>query len=334
MAKPSPKAILAAAGKADRAELARLAKAGADLNALWRGYRPLHALIQSEVHGDAEVPSKERLRCLGELLELGADPELLGAWPPARALLVAAFVGAREYVDRLIEAGARRDVYTASALGEAPAVKKALAKDDSLARARDEGGLTALQCAAASRMWKREPKLAGKLRDIAEALLEAGADPNALTKSWSHEVDAAYFACSSGHAEMLALLLERGADATAALTSAAWQKGTELGELCLAHGAQIDAAAHDGKPLLNQLVRWGQVKPALWLLERGASPNVTDERGWTALHQAASRGNEKMLRACLAAGGDRKAMDRAGLTPLGVAVVMNRPRMAEILAEA
>ena len=78
-------------------------------------------------------------------------------------------------------------------------------------------------------------------------------------------------------------------------------------------------------------MRWGQVKPALWLLERGASPNLPDERGWTALHQAASRGNERMLRACLDAGGDREVRDRFRLTPAMVAVRMRKPRMAEIL---
>jgi hypothetical protein len=39
-----------------------------------------------------------------------------------------------------------------------------------------------------------------------------------------------------------------------------------------------------------------------------------------------------MLRACLAAGGDRTAKDRAGFTPIAVALVMHRVKMVEILA--
>jgi ankyrin repeat protein len=333
VSKGNARAVLKAAQKADRAELARLLESGADLNALWRGYRPLHALIQEQLHGDAAEPTAVRLACFDWLLAHGADPELPAAWPPARALLVAAFTGSSKYVARLLAAKARRDLFTACALGHRPAAKRALAKDPSLAQARDEGGLTALQCAAASRMGRGDPNLAAKLREIARLLLDSGADPNARTKSWIHEIDAAYLACSAGHVEMLTLLLDGGADATQALSSAAWQSDRALGEACLAHGASIDRATHAGKPLLNQLVRWGQMKPAVWLLERGASPNVPDERGWTAVHQAVSRGNVTMLRACLAAGGDRKRRDHADFAPMGVALVMRRVRMAELLAE-
>jgi ankyrin repeat protein len=51
------------------------------------------------------------------------------------------------------------------------------------------------------------------------------------------------------------------------------------------------------------------------LLAKGASPNVPDERGWTAVHQAVSRGNVKMLQDLLAAGGDASRTDNEGLTP-------------------
>jgi ankyrin repeat protein len=332
MPKVEAKTILHAAGKADRAALERLVAKGADLNALWRGYRPLHALIQEEPHAEAGEPTEERLACLEWLIEHGADPELCGAWPPAPALLVAAFVGSRAYVDLLLAKGAKRDLFGASALGDLAAVERALAKDPAVARARADGGLTALQCAAGSRMGRNDAKSAAKLLSIAEALLDAGAEPNALTKSWSHEVDAAYFACGSRNPAMLELLLDRGADATAALPSAAWKDAEDLLDLCLEHGARIDGASHEGKPLLNQLVRWGQVKQALRLLERGASPNVPDERGWTALHQAASRGNERMLRACLERGGDRTARDKNGLAPVVVAMAKGHAKLAAILA--
>ena len=327
--------ILKAAGRADRAALERLVARGGDPNAVWRGYRAIHALIQRETHGDEEEagePGTKKLECLAWLLANGADPELPGAWPPMPALIVAAFWGSRTYVDALIEGGAKRDAFAACALGDLAAVKKALVKDAAFANARAAGGLTALQCCAGSKLGRDDAKTARKLLECASALLDAGADPNARTKSWSHEIDVAYLACSAANRAMLALLLERGADATAALPSAAWRKTMELAELCLERGAAIDEAEHDEKPLLNQLVRWGQVKPALWLLERGASPNLADERGWTALHQAASRGNERMLRACLEHGGDRSAVDANGLTPLKLALIARKPRMVEILS--
>src|SRR4051812_48917956 len=66
-----------------------LVKAGADLNAAFRNYRPMHALLQDEPHAAAGKPSPERLACLEWLLQHGADPEQLGAWPAARAIVIA-----------------------------------------------------------------------------------------------------------------------------------------------------------------------------------------------------------------------------------------------------
>jgi len=81
------------------------------------------------------------------------------------------------------------------------------------------------------------------------------------------------------------------------------------------------------RPILNELVRWGQVTHALWLLARGASPNAADARGWTALHQAVSRGNERMLRALLEAGGDPRGKDAEGVTPFEMAVAKGRKKL-------
>lgn len=331
MSKPraSPaRAVVDAGRRADRRALAALLGKGADLNAVWRGYRALHALIQEDPHAEGARDPKQRLPCLVWLLEHGADPELPGAWPPARAILVAAFTGEPLYVDALREHGAKVDFFARCALGDLAGVKRELARSKERAQARDgEGGLTALQCACASRT-------GGRQLEIARLLLDAGADPNARTRSWSHEVDVAYFACATGSRELLELLLARGADATAALPSAAWRKTMELAQVCLAHGARIDEARAGGRALLNELVRWGQVKPALWLLEKGASPDIPDERGWTAVHQAASRGNERLMRAILDAGGDRTRLDGQGLAPWKIAMLARKPRMMELLASS
>jgi ankyrin repeat protein len=141
---------------------------GADLNALWRGYRPLHSLIQEKPHG-TQAATGERLACLEWMLQNGANPELTGAWPPARAVLVATWVGEEAYVDALLNAGARADGFVAAALGDTAGVKKALKSDPSFATARDEGGLTALQCCAASRMDAAKGRY-----DVAALLLKHG----------------------------------------------------------------------------------------------------------------------------------------------------------------
>jgi len=302
----------AAAGMASQPALALLKNAGADLNASWRNYRPLHNLLQVEPDAAAGKPTPARLACLEWLLANGADPEQLGAWPSARAIIVAAFVGSPEYVKVLRRGGAKMDGFAGAALGDRKLVEKALRERPDFVRGRDHGGLTALQCAAGSRMPKADTL------GIARLLIGAGAEVRALTRSWAHDVNAAYFAAGRKNQAMFDLLLESGADATDALSHAVWAGAYELAASALGHGAAIDRATANGKPLLNDVIRWGQIPQTTWLLEHGASPNVPDDRGWTAVHQAASRGNVRMLRAVLDAGGDAKRRDKEGRTPRDV----------------
>src|SRR5262245_47095904 len=114
----TPRPALAAAGMAWRDCLQVLQSHGADLNAMWRGFRPLHALMQESPHAHGGAPGPERLACLQWLLENGADPELEAAWPPSRALLIAAFTGVPEYVSVLHEHGAKVDGFVHAALGD------------------------------------------------------------------------------------------------------------------------------------------------------------------------------------------------------------------------
>jgi hypothetical protein len=111
------RAVVEAGRLAFHAALELVHRSGADLNAIWRGYRALHSLLQENGHKAAEKPDAERLECLDWLLQHGADPEQLGAWPPARSIIVAAFVGEPEYVERLRKAGAVVDAFAAAALG-------------------------------------------------------------------------------------------------------------------------------------------------------------------------------------------------------------------------
>jgi ankyrin repeat protein len=276
--------------------LARLKKHGADLNASYRNYRAIHALIQEKPHaGGSSTP--KRVRCLEWLLANGADPELTGAWPSMRAIIVACFTGEPTYVDVLRNATARLDLFAHAALGNATRVNALLAKDPTLVNSRDAGGVTALHCAAGSRLGRSSPKIARGLADTARALVQAGANVNETVPSWGDDVDVMYFAIGSGQTAVITLLLDHGADPTTALTTAAWNQDYPTAELLLARGDNIDLAVSADRPLLNDLIRWGQFKPAMWLLEKGASPHVRDARGWTAVDQARSRGNKRMLEA-------------------------------------
>jgi ankyrin repeat protein len=317
-----------------REGLALLKKHGADFNAVWRGYRPLHVLIQEAPHAHHGTPGPERIDCLRWLVENGADPELEGGWPPARALLTAAFTGVPEYIKVLRDAGARVDGFVHAALGDGGKIQNQLKKDAGFALARTSArGTTALHCCAASRL------KTGNQTAVAGLLLDHGANPNAVCQGWNHELDVTYFAIGSRQTEILELLLERGADPDAALAHAVWQKDpAECGEIALRHGADVNRARYassckDGeKPLLNQMIRWGQFAATFWLLEKGASPNIADPRGWTAVHQAVSRGNERLLKAVIDAGGDCTRKTKQGETPRDIvsserlAALLKRPR--------
>src|SRR5215469_13449401 len=105
-----PSYINAAAGNAFLDGIKALSKNGSDLNAITRNYRPLHNLLQSHVHEpQKDKPTPARLECLEWLLAHGADPELMAAWPQARAIIVAAFMGFEEYIKILKRGGARID---------------------------------------------------------------------------------------------------------------------------------------------------------------------------------------------------------------------------------
>lgn len=239
----------------------------------------------------------------------------------------------RSYVDVLIERGAAVDLVARCALGDQAAVKRAVAARPERSSEPDASGVLPLHACAGSRLFTGtvEPpdeRGATRLRGIAAALLDAGADPDATLRSFGQEVDAAYLALRARHLALFELLLARGADAHSALASAAWDEDTRFAEAALVAGGDPDRGIHDGRPVLNELVRWGQVRPALWLLEKGASPNVPDARGWTALHQAASRGNERLLLACLEHGGDAARTDSEGSTPLDIALDRKRAKLA------
>ena len=223
-------------------------------------------------------------------------------------------------------------MFTAAALGDARGVSRRIVDDPELVRARDAGVLTPLQCCAGSRLGHRQPDVAGSLVETARVLIDAGADLGAHARSWGHDIDVAYFVVRAGQTAMLTLFLERGLDPTSAIAPAAWDGRADLIDLAMAHGARLDEARERGRPILNELVRWGQFSQARLLLARGADPNVADDRGWTALHQAVSRGNAAMIEELVRAQGDGARPDRSGQSPRDLAKAKGRTDLMRLLA--
>jgi len=103
--------------------------------------------------------------------------------------------------------------------------------------------------------------------------------------------------------QLSALLLDAGAPAADALAQALALRETEVVRVLLEHGA--DAAA---RPYLNGVV-YDESRHALHalLIEHGANPALTDERGRDALAHVAPRAGYELLAELVAAGADPDA---------------------------
>ena len=73
----------------------------------------------------------------------------------------------------------------------------------------------------------------------------------------------------------------------------------------------------------------GTAKEVSILLDRGMSPNETDQAGRTAVHLASAIGAIERMRVLLDAGGDPNARDREGNTPLHLASDASSPVLSE-----
>jgi ankyrin repeat protein len=213
--------------------------------------------------------------------------------------------------------------------------------------------------------------------DVAQALLEAGADPDvpdatgrtALYAAVDMQTLAPMYSRPapkpSGQLDALGivrLLLERGADPNARLTSPLGPRHHNPGdrslgegstaltraaqaldlasmELLLAHGADPSLAQQNGRTaaMIAMGARagdGGDLLAALRLcVERGSDVDAADDRGNTLLHLAAGRGAVDLVEFLLDQGASREARNAEGLTPLDVAMADAGGRQSELIAQ-
>lgn len=273
----------------------------------------------------AAVPWTARHRdvlCL--LLEHGATTAALPGWDGASALSVAASADNRDAIPILLKRIGTPDVFDAAALADAALVERHLAADRSLARAVSDGHATALQYCAHSALGNRDPEAEARLVAIAERLLGLGAPLEPVPAGAHTTSSAVQLAAKVGNQAVLIVLLEHGADRQATLETALLNQCMRVldwfGPRCdgLDLDARIDTRLQN--PLLGEMIRWGQLKSARWLLAHDADPNRADRDGMAALHYAARRGiADDLLAALLKRGAEINARDHAGRTPLALA---------------
>ena len=187
------------------------------------------------------------------------------------------------------------DIHTAAILGDDRAVRRFLAEDPSRATAKSPPyGGDALTYLSMSNYLRLDPARTPGFLRAAEALLDAGADPNAgfweTGQHASHETPLYGAAGVAHNVELTRLLLARGADpnddeavyhSPETYDNAAMQLLVETGKLTPEYLSMMLIRKHD----------WHDYDGVKYLLERGVDPNFQRGRGWIAIHHAVARNN-------------------------------------------
>ena len=192
------------------------------------------------------------------------------------------------------------DIYAAAILGDSPTVRRLLADDGGRATAPGgPNGWDALTYLCFS-LYLRDRASDGFV-PAAEALLDAGADPNTGYFDSAHQPAPTFESALYGaagvahHAGLTRLLLARGADPNL---------GGEVGY----HAPEgfdneaMEAVVQSGRlsgsgltTMLHRKLDWTDLKGVRWLLDHGADPNAVSAWGDRALHHSLARGNALVL---------------------------------------
>lgn len=215
----------------------------------------------------------------------------------------------------------QRDFINAVKGGNLATVQDLLELDPELVEATDAAGVSALLNAAYKQHHAVAEFLLQKYEDL--NLWEAAAfckeerlrhllDRGFKVNVWSADgFTPLGLACFFGHTPCVKLLLERGADANSAA-----RNDMRVRPL---HSAV--ARAPEGVVAANVSA----------LVAAGADVNATQQGGYTALHQAADRGLESVVRLLLAAGARRDARSAAGRTAADHARAKGHAAVVELL---
>lgn len=163
----------------------------------------------------------------------------------------------------------------------------------------------------------------GNSRNLS-ALLGAGASANETTPEKSSALHEAAIAKQS---EIVQVLLQHGANVQARdaygmtpLMRAISTGDEGIVQTLLKADSPLDAADSTGRLPLMLAAHVGDLRIVSDLVNHGAFINPQDEAGKTALHYAAANGNEEVIRVLLDKNADINRQDKEGNTPLMTAI--------------
>ena len=351
-----PLALAATNGNAAMLEL--LLKAGANPKATQaEGETVLMTAARTGIPGAVKV-----------LLAHGADVNAKESWRGQTALMWAAAEGHAETIQQLLEAGAKIDARSnagwtallfAAREGRITAVRTLLAGgadvNDTLPGRPGRGRGAAAAPAPAGAAGETRPQTRGSSAlviavgsghfELAAALLDAGADPNAAAQGWTalHHItwirkpgtgsnDPAPY--GSGSMDSLALvrkLKAHGADVNARVT-----RRPNVG---------VTALNFIGATPFFMAARGGDVELMRLLVELGADPKLPNEDGTTPLMAAAGVGTHspgedagappealEAVKLALELGNDVNVVDKNGNTAMHGAAFKQLPEVVKLLA--
>jgi serine protease inhibitor/ankyrin repeat protein len=216
-------------------------------------------------------------------------------------------------------------LHVAARQGNIEAVRSLIAQGAEV-NARDDHGETPLHEAASV-----------TCIDVVQLLVANGADVNAKSKNAVAPLDRASF--QHDREAVAELLIRSGARVNAEhLNNAAAGGCTDLIELILARGIDVNARDEHGEMSLHAASRWGHMEIVKLLLAKRADVNARtvspwDDSGSTPLHLAVRRGHSDIALLLIAKGANVNAKDAEGKTPLHVAAKGGHCEVAKLLID-
>jgi ankyrin repeat protein len=174
---------------------------------------------------------------------------------------------------------------------------------------------------------------------IVKSLLEVGAD----TEIRDFESSTALFqAVKMNHMDCVKLLLEHGADsskrdafgATMLHQVCRTADVTTLLDLAITMESDLNAIDYDGDTALIYATRHGSLQNVIFLLERGADPNIRNVEGETALVMAINHKRDGIVRELLKRGAKYRGLNSQKQTILHAASSEGTAQTIRILAQS